>query len=191
MIHPLAVIGEPAEHRRFRRIDGFQFRPPRIHPTATIEALVTVDAGIERATKIGARSYLMKKVHVGHDAVIGDDCEIAPLTSVGGHVELGNGVRVGQGAVFKPFVKVGDGARIGMGAVVTKNVPAGETWVGNPARPLGQKDDVEAIWRRRLEDFAAPGVFDGHCPCCGGQAKLVERGNSVYVRAPGVPAPSE
>lgn len=134
MIHYLAVIGDPPEHRD-HRFTGDHVGVD-IHPSATVEALVTVDAGVFRPTKIGARSWLMKKVHVGHDAVIGDDCEIAPLTSVGGEVELGDGVRVGQGATFKPRVKVGDGARIGMGAVVTKDVPAGETWVGNPARRL-------------------------------------------------------
>jgi serine acetyltransferase len=49
---------------------------------------------------------------------------------------IGHGVKIGQGAVFKPRVHVGDRAVIGAGAVVTKNVPAGETWVGNPARRL-------------------------------------------------------
>ena len=74
-----------------------------------------------------------------HDAVIGEDCEIAPHTSVGGHVELGDGVRVGQGAVFRPFVKVGEGARIGAGAVVVRDVPANEVWVGKPAGPMRTK----------------------------------------------------
>lgn len=133
MIHHLAVIGDPPEHRDFK---GPMFRP-QIAGDARVEALVTVDAGMFRPTTIGSRTWLMKKVHVGHDAIIGMDCEIAPLTSVGGEVEIGDRVRIGQGATFKPRVIVGSDARIGMGAVVTKNVPAGETWVGNPARKLG------------------------------------------------------
>jgi UDP-N-acetylglucosamine acyltransferase len=134
VIHRLAVIGDSPEHRDWN--EACEMFYPVIHPTARVEALVTVDAGMLRPTRVGARSWLMKKVHVGHDAQIGDDCEIAPMTSVGGEVEIGNSVKVGQGAVFKPRVTVGDGAVIGCGAVVVKDVEAGMVMVGNPAREL-------------------------------------------------------
>jgi acetyltransferase-like isoleucine patch superfamily enzyme len=108
----------------------------RVDASALVEAYVTVDAGIHRVTTVGARSWLMKKVHVGHDALIGADCELAPLVSVGGECEIGDGVKVGQGAVFRPRVTVGANSVIGCGAVVVRDVPAGETWAGNPARRL-------------------------------------------------------
>lgn len=131
MIHPWALVGAPPEHREYRDTPGLA---PHIDPLARIEAFCTIDAGINEATSIGARTWLMKHTHVGHDAVIGERCELAPGCIVGGHVQIGDEVRVGMGAIFKPFVKVGDGARIGCGSVVISNVPAGEVWAGNPAR---------------------------------------------------------
>jgi acetyltransferase-like isoleucine patch superfamily enzyme len=47
------------------------------------------------------------------------------------------GASIGAGAVILPGVRIGAGAMIGAGAVVTRDVPAGETWVGNPARSIG------------------------------------------------------
>lgn len=132
MIHPTAVIGDPPEHRSHVGA-GIQ---PHVDESARVEAFVTVDAGIRDATWIGPRVWLMKKTHVGHDAVIREDAELAPLCSVGGHVTIGARVRVGQGATFKPFVTVGDDARIGMGSVVICDVPSGEVWAGNPARVI-------------------------------------------------------
>ncbi len=46
------------------------------------------------------------------------------------------GASIGAGAVIVAGVTIGEGAMVGAGAVVTKDIPDGETWVGNPARPL-------------------------------------------------------
>ncbi|MFV2054203.1 DapH/DapD/GlmU-related protein, partial [Aliiroseovarius sp. YM-037] len=49
-------------------------------------------------------------------------------------VTIGANVWIGGGAIVLPGVSVGDGAIIGAGSVVTRNVPAGATVAGNPAR---------------------------------------------------------
>lgn len=130
--HPTAIVGEPAENRS----GPLGLLAPQIHSTATLEAYVTVDAGQDEHTAIGANVWCMKHTHIGHDAVIWDDCELAPGTVIGGHCVLEWGVKMGVNSCARPLVVIGAGARIGAGAVVTKNVPAGETWAGNPARPL-------------------------------------------------------
>lgn len=133
-IHPTAIIGDPPEHREWK--PGDKTYQPEIDPTARINSYVTVDAGLHAPTKVGARTFLMTKTHVGHDAQIGADCELAPGTVIGGHAVLEDGVRCGVGVLVRPFIHVGKGARLGAGAVVVKDVPAGEVWIGNPARRL-------------------------------------------------------
>lgn len=49
-------------------------------------------------------------------------------------VMIGGNVWIGAGAIILPGVNVGDDALIGAGSVVTRDVPAGATVVGNPAR---------------------------------------------------------
>jgi acetyltransferase-like isoleucine patch superfamily enzyme len=49
-------------------------------------------------------------------------------------VVIEDDVWIGIGAIILKGVHIGRGARIGAGAVVTKDVPAGATIIGNPAR---------------------------------------------------------
>lgn len=46
---------------------------------------------------------------------------------------VGKGASIGANATILPGVSIGAGAMIGAGSVVTRNVPAGELWLGNPA----------------------------------------------------------
>lgn len=133
-IDQTAVIGHPPEHRDWHPTDDAH--QPDIHPTARIEALCTIDAGMRIPTRIGAHTWLMKRVHIGHDTWIGDYCELAPGTVIGGHVTIGHRARIGINACVRPGITIGEGARIGAGAVVIRDVPPGEVWAGNPARRL-------------------------------------------------------
>ncbi|HYP84132.1 sugar O-acetyltransferase [Variovorax sp.] len=49
-------------------------------------------------------------------------------------VNVGSDCWIGAGALILPGVTIGDGALVGAGSVVTRDVAAGATVVGNPAR---------------------------------------------------------
>lgn len=137
--HPTALLGYPPQHRDHRANEkgwvGY-----RIGEGVKIEAFVIVEAGIWSPTLVGDETWLMPYVHVGHDVRIGRGCEVAGGTVVAAHSVLGDGVKLGLHTTLKPGVTIGDGARTGCGAVVIRDVPPGETWVGNPARPLSARE---------------------------------------------------
>ena len=86
---------------------------------------------------------------VGETAVVGDDCTLYHGVTLGGtswnkgkrHPTLEAGVIVGAGAKILGPITLGAGAKIGSNAVVVKDVPAGATAVGIPARILGAEQD--------------------------------------------------
>lgn len=53
---------------------------------------------------------------------------------------IGKGVAIGSNATILGGISIGTGAIIGAGSTVTKNIPAGELWVGNPAKRLAKAD---------------------------------------------------
>jgi sugar O-acyltransferase (sialic acid O-acetyltransferase NeuD family) len=86
--------------------------------------------------RIGRHFHLNLYSYVEHDCVVGDFVTFAPSVRCNGAVRIGDGAYIGANASIKQGMTIGAGATVGMGAVVTHDVPAGETWVGNPARLL-------------------------------------------------------
>lgn len=140
--------GSPRIRRKIQEF--YQSSPHRfpffIHPAAVIFGNPMIGGGstvmpggvIQPGVKIGRYCHINMGVTIGHDSQIGDYSVVNHNAGISGNVKIGQGVLIGCGAFIREGLTIGDGATVGMGAVVVKDVPAGETWVGNPARPLNK-----------------------------------------------------
>jgi sugar O-acyltransferase (sialic acid O-acetyltransferase NeuD family) len=118
-----------------------------IHPAATVSPHARVGSGsvvfakavVNACATVGAGVIVNTGSVVEHDCEVGDFCHISPNAVLAGGVRLQEQCWVGAGASVRQLLEVGKAAVVGMGAVVTKNVAAGATVVGNPARELSKE----------------------------------------------------
>ena len=89
--------------------------------------------------EIGDFNHLNYCVSVGHHCRIGNFVTCNGGAHIAGSSILSDCVFVGPGAVVVDGVTVGERAKVGANAVVRKDVEAGLTVVGVPARPIEKK----------------------------------------------------
>jgi sugar O-acyltransferase (sialic acid O-acetyltransferase NeuD family) len=97
---------------------------------------VLAQAAVCADARLGRGVIVNTSASVDHDCQVGDGVHLGPGARLAGEISVGARTFVGTSAVVLPRIRIGDDVTVGAGAVVTRDVPAGHTVVGNPARIL-------------------------------------------------------
>lgn len=101
-----------------------------------ISELVTIQRPLDEgeATVVGNNNIIMAHSHLGHQVVIGDNCEICTGVILGGYCVIKNGARIKLGSTVRNRKKIGENSIVGLGSSVVKDVDNNVIVMGNPAK---------------------------------------------------------
>ena len=130
-----AVIGSAPQDLKYKGKKSFL----KIGKKNIIREYVTMNPGTEEGTVtfVGDGNLFMAYSHVAHDCRIGNNCIIANVGTLAGHVTLEDKVVLGGLAAVHQFTRVGKMSIIGGCSKVVQDVPPFSTCDGNPARVYG------------------------------------------------------
>lgn len=155
-------------HGLWRR--GLVFWPRLISHTVRFLTGIEIHPG----ARLGRRVFIDHGTGVvmGETTEVGDECVIYQGVTLGGvslekgkrHPTLEDHVVVGAGAKLLGPILVGRGARIGANSVVIRDVAAGTTVVGIPAREVGRRDpaagETITLHHERIPDPVAQALAE-------------------------------
>lgn len=71
---------------------------------------------------------------IAHNCVLEENVWITGNTMLAGSVRVKKNTTIFSSVTIREQILIGENVTIGMGSIVTKDVPDGETWYGNPAK---------------------------------------------------------
>jgi sugar O-acyltransferase (sialic acid O-acetyltransferase NeuD family) len=143
----VVAIGDPAARaaavQRITAVHSARFAT-LVHPRAWTGKSVVIGEGSvvfgnSSATtdvRIGRHVLINPGCTIAHDCVLEDFATLAPSVALTGGVVVGSHAELGVGARVAPRLRIGTRAVVGAGAVVIRDIGAGTTVVGVPAKPL-------------------------------------------------------
>ena len=134
-------------HRKILHVGRVQ-----IDDDVEIGANTCVDRATVGETHIGRGAKIDNEVQIGHNVEIGEGAIVCGKAGLSGSSSVGKYAYIGGAVGLANQVHVGDGARIGGMSLVSKDIPPGETWVGNPARRERDHFRVHALLNKLVHE---------------------------------------
>lgn len=106
-----------------------------IQDDVEIGANVTIDRGALGSTVIGKGTKIDNLVQIGHNVVLGEHCLVVAQVGIAGSTRLGSYVTLAGQVGIAGHLKIGDRAIVAAQSGLMNDIPAGEKWLGSPARP--------------------------------------------------------
>jgi sugar O-acyltransferase (sialic acid O-acetyltransferase NeuD family) len=121
---------------RFAAVNDSSVRVPkscRVGVGSILLGNVVMTADVD----IGRHVVSMPNATLTHDDQLEDFVTVCAGVALGGAVHVGREAYLGMNSSVRENLTIGQRATLGMGACLLRDLPAGETWVGVPAHPLG------------------------------------------------------
>lgn len=150
--------------------DGVNYKVPQvgyvvIKDDVRIGAYTAIDRATLGQTVIEQGALVGGLVQVGHNVQIGENSTVGDAVGICGSCKIGAGVSIGQGVGMVGHIRIGDGAIVKDGSGVSKDIRDNAIMVGAPAMAEDQYRQFNDMLSRlpefiaRLKNLEAHSIF--------------------------------